>query len=277
MARPITLAHSPDSDDAFMFYALAQGKIDSRGLDVRHILDDIQKLNEFASDGKYDVTAISYHAYPRVRKHYVLTRAGSSIGDGYGPLVVSKSPLTRADLVKAVVAVPGPLTTAFLALKLFCPRVKTKVVPFDRIPEEVAKGGADAGLLIHEGQLTYGDLQLHRVADLGEWWKQETGLPLPLGGNAVRRTLDPAAQRDVNAIIHDSVKWALDHRPEALDHALSYGRGLDRDRGDRFVGMYVNDFTLDIGPRGEEALRLLLKLGYEAGLIPDLVEPEFVG
>ncbi|HTF57342.1 MAG TPA: MqnA/MqnD/SBP family protein [Planctomycetota bacterium] len=274
MGRILTLAHSPDSDDAFMFYALAKGKIDSRGLDVTHVLDDIQTLNEAAAEGRYDVTALSFHAYPRVRKHYVLTRAGSSVGDGYGPLVVSREP--RADLSKATVAIPGKLTTAYLALQLYWPGVATKVMPFDRIPEAVAKGEADAGLLIHEGQLTYGDQRLHCVVDLGKWWKKETGLPLPLGGNAVKRSLDEKTRRDVNAIIRDSVQWALDHRPEALDHALSYGRGLDRDRGDRFIGMYVNDFTLDLGDRGVEALRVLLRLGHEADLIPDLVEPEFV-
>jgi 1,4-dihydroxy-6-naphthoate synthase len=277
MGRILTLAHSPDSDDAFMFYALAKGKIDSRGLEFRHILEDIQTLNQRAAEGVYDVTAISYHAFPRVRTHYILTRAGSSVGDGYGPMLVSGKPLTRQDLPRATVAIPGPLTTAFLALKLYCPDVKTKVVPFDRIPEEVARGSVDAGLLIHEGQLTYGDLRLHRIVDFGEWWKLETGLPLPLGGNVVRRSLDPKTRRDIDAVIRDSVAWALDHRPEALEHALSYGRGLDHDRADRFIGMYVNDFTLDLGKRGEEALRLLLRRGHEAGLIPELVEPEFVG
>ena len=275
MGRPITLAHSPDSDDAFMFYALAQGKIDSRGLDVKHVLQDIQSLNEAAAQGIYDVTAISFHAYPRVMKTYALTRAGSSIGDGYGPLVVSREPLH--DLSKATVAVPGKLTTAYLALQLYRPGLKTKIVPFDRIPEAVATGEADAGLLIHEGQLTYGDLRLHRVADLGDWWKSETGLPLPLGGNAVRRSLDEKTRRAVNSIIRDSVKWAMDHREEALDHALPYGRGLDRSRGDRFVGMYVNEFTLDIGDRGEAGLRQLLKRGYDAGIIAERVELEFVG
>lgn len=277
MRRTITLAHSPDSDDAFMFYALSRGKVDSRGLEVRHVLADIQTLNDAAADVTYDVTAISFHAYPRVRRQYVLTRAGSSVGDGYGPLVVSKSPLTRGDLGKATIAVPGLLTTAYLALQLYRPGLKTKIVPFDRIPEAVAKGEADAGLLIHEGQLTYGDLQLHRVADLGEWWKRETGLPLPLGGNAVRRSLDEQTRRDINAIIRDTVQWALDNRQEALDHALSYGRGLDRERGDRFVGMYVNEFTLDLGPRGEQGLNELLKRGYEANLLNERVEPEFVG
>ena len=275
MGRPITLAHSPDSDDAFMFYALAQGKIDSRGLDVTHVLKDIQTLNEAASQGIYDVTAISFHAYPRVRDKYALTRAGSSVGFGYGPMIVSKDP--SLDLSKAVVAIPGKLTTAYLALQLFRPGLETRIVPFDKIPEAVAKGEADAGLLIHEGQLTYGDLKLHKIVDLGEWWKRETGLPLPLGGNAVRRSLDPETQRNVNAIIRDSVRWALGHRGETLDHALSYGRGLDRKRGDAFVGMYVNDFTLDIGPQGETALKLLFGLGHEKGLIPELVGPDFVG
>jgi 1,4-dihydroxy-6-naphthoate synthase len=274
MNRKITLAHSPDSDDAFMFYALAQGKIDSRGLDVTHILEDIQKLNEAAAEGTYDVTAISFHAYPRVRAQYQLTRAGASVGDGYGPLVVSKSPQT--DLSKAVVAIPGKLTTAWLALQLHRPGLKTKIVPFDRIPEAVATGEADAGLLIHEGQLTYGDLKLHCVVDLGDWWKKETGLPLPLGGNAVKRSLDEQTRRDVNAIIRDSVRWAMDHRAEALDSALSYGRGLDRNRGDRFVGMYVNEFTMDLGPRGEQGLKTLLRRAHEAGLISELIEPDFV-
>jgi 5,8-dihydroxy-2-naphthoate synthase len=275
MAREITLAHSPDSDDAFMFYALAKGKIDSRGLSVRHVLKDIQTLNEDAAVGTYDVTAISFHAYPRVRKNYALTRAGSSVGDGYGPMVVSRKPLK--DLSKSMVAIPGKLTTAYLALQLYHPGLATKIVPFDRIPESVAKGEADAGLLIHEGQLTYGDQRLHCVVDLGKWWKKETGLPLPLGGNAVKRSLDPKTQGDVNAIIRDSVQWALDHRDEALDHALSYGRGLDRERGDQFVGMYVNGFTMDLGARGEEALRLLLRRGHEAGIIDERVEPEIVG
>ncbi|HKS16040.1 MAG TPA: MqnA/MqnD/SBP family protein [Planctomycetota bacterium] len=275
MGRRITLAHSPDSDDAFMFYALARGKIDSRGLDVTHVLKDIQALNDDAAKGVYDVTAISFHAFPRVMKTYALTRAGSSVGDGYGPLIVSKQP--RFDLSKGTVAVPGKLTTAYLALQLYRPGLKTIVVPFDKIPEAVANDEADAGLLIHEGQLTYGDLRLHKVADLGEWWKRETGLPLPLGGNAVRRSLDEKTRRDVNSIIRDSVRWALENREEALDHALSYGRGLDRGRGDRFVGMYVNDFTLDLGDRGEAGLRQLMKRGYDAGIILDRADLEFVG
>jgi 1,4-dihydroxy-6-naphthoate synthase len=273
--RPLTLAHSPDSDDAFMFYALAKGKIDSRGLDVTHVLQDIQSLNEAAAQGMYDVTAISFHAYPRVRDRYVLTRAGSSVGDGYGPMIVAKNPLV--DLSTATVAIPGKLTTAYLALQLYRPGLATRLVPFDKIPEAVATGEADAGLLIHEGQLTFGDLRLHKIVDLGEWWKRQTGLPLPLGGNAVRRSLDEKTRADVSHVIRDSVRWALDHRSEALDHAIPYGRGLDRDRGDRFVGMYVNHFTEDLGARGEEGLRRLLALGHERGLLPERVELEFAG
>jgi 1,4-dihydroxy-6-naphthoate synthase len=270
----ITLAHSPDSDDAFMFYALSRGKIDSRGLDVSHVLADIQSLNDAAAHITYDVTAISFHAYPRVRKNYVLTRAGSSVGDGYGPMVVSKKP--DLDLSRATVAIPGKLTTAYLALQLWRPGLAVKIVPFDQIPAAVAAGEADAGLLIHEGQLTYGDLRLHKLVDLGAWWKDETGLPLPLGGNAVKRSLDARTRSDANAIIRDSVRWALEHRKEALDHAIGYGRGLDRERGDKFVGMYVNDFTLDLGDRGIAGLRELMKRGHDAGLIPEPVDLEFV-
>jgi len=276
MGRPITLAHSPDSDDAFMFHALAAGKIDTRGMDFRHILEDIQSLNLRAGEGQYDVTAISFHAWPLVRRHYLLATSGSSVGDGYGPMIVSKRPLTRQDLPGATIGIPGTLTTAYLVLKLFCPEAKTMVIPFERIPDEVARGTVDAGLLIHEGQLTYGDLKLNRIIDLGEWWRLGTGLPLPLGGNAIRRSLDPQVRRDIDAVIRDSVAYALGHRPEALEHALSYGRGLDRERADRFIGMYVNDFTLDLGKPGRDALRLLLQLGHEAGIIQERVEPEFV-
>jgi 1,4-dihydroxy-6-naphthoate synthase len=276
MGRTVTLAHSPDTDDAFMFHALAAGKIDSRGMEFRHVLEDIQTLNLRAEEGLYDVTAISFRAWPVARHHYLLATAGSSVGDGYGPIVVSKSPLTRQDLPRVTIGIPGTLTTAYLVLKLFCPEAKTTVIPFDRIPDEVAKGTVDAGLVIHEGQLTYGDLNLNRIVDLGEWWRLGTGLPLPLGGNAIRRSLDPQARRDIDAVIRDSVAFALAHRAEALEHALSYGRGLDRERADRFVGMYVNDFTLDLGKSGQDSLRLLLQLGHEAGLIPERVEPEFV-
>ena len=276
MGRPISLAHSPDSDDAFMFHALAAGKIDTLGMEFRHVLEDIQSLNLRAGEGMFDVTAISFAAWPVARRHYLLATAGSSVGDGYGPILVSKNPLTRQDLPGVTIGVPGTLTTAYLVLKLFCPEAKTAVIPFDRIPDEVAKGTVDAGLLIHEGQLTFGDLKLNRIADLGEWWRLGTGLPLPLGGNAIRRSLDPQVRRDIDAVIRDSVAYALSHRPQALEHALSYGRGLDRERADRFIGMYVNDFTLNLGKPGQDALRLLLQLGHEAGLISDRVEPEFV-
>jgi 1,4-dihydroxy-6-naphthoate synthase len=277
MARTITLAHSPDADDAFMFYALAKGKIDTRGLEFKHSLEDIQSLNEKATRGVYDVTAVSFHAWWRIRDRYVLMSAGASVGDGYGPVVVSRRPLTRQDLDEATVAVPGELTTAFLVFRLYAPQARWKVVPFDKILEAVARGDIDAGLLIHEGQLTYRDQKLHRVQDLGEWWRLGTGLPLPLGGNAVRRDLDRKTARDCCDIVRETVQYALDHRKEALDYALEYARGVDRARADRFVGMYVNGYTLELGKRAEDAVALLLKLGHEAGIIPVRIEPEFIG
>ena len=277
MARTITLAHSPDSDDAFMFYGLARGKVDSRGLEFKQELHDIETLNRRALEGVYDVTAVSFHAWYRLRDKYRLMTCGASVGDGYGPLIVSRRPLSRQDLDEVTVAVPGELTTAFLVFRLFNSAARWKVVPFDRIPEAVARGDADAGLLIHEGQLTYRDHKLHRVQDLGEWWKLETGLPLPLGGNAVRRSLDARTTRSCCDVLRDTVRYSLEHRKEALDYALEFARGLDRARADRFVGMYVNGFTLELGERAEEAVGLLYRLGHEAGLIPERVEPEFVG
>jgi len=276
MARTITLAHSPDSDDAFMFYALAKGKVDARGLEFKHVLEDIQTLNEKAAQGVYDITAISFHAYYKVRGKYLLTGSGASVGDGYGPVIVSRRPLTRQDLDEATVAVPGELTTAFLVFRLYAPSARWKVIPFDKIQEAVGKGDIDAGILIHEGQLTYRDQKLHRVVDLGEWWKLGTGLPLPLGGNAIRRDLDLKTAAACCDVIHDSVKYALDHKKEALDYALTYGRGMDRARADKFVGMYVNGFTLELGKRGEDAVAELFRLGHEAGIIPVRVEPEFM-
>jgi 1,4-dihydroxy-6-naphthoate synthase len=212
-----------------------------------------------------------------VRHNYRLLACGASVGDGYGPIVVSKRPLSVQDLDEVTVAVPGQMTTSFLALKLFSPGARTRIVPFDRIMDEVERGNADAGLVIHEGQLTWSKHQLHRVIDLGEWWTRETGLPLPLGGNGIRRSIDPATAGKIADSFHDSIAYALDHRAEALDHAMRFARGLDRTMADRFVGMYVNDFTLELGKRGEDAVALLLRLGHEAGLIPELVEPEFIG
>ncbi len=276
MARTITLAHSPDSDDAFMFYALAHGKVDTRGLEFRHVLEDIQTLNEKAIRGAYDVTAVSFHAYYRIRDKYVLMGCGASVGDGYGPLLVSRRPLTRQDLDEATVAVPGELTTAFLVFRLYAPLARWKVMPFDRIQDAVARGDIDAGLLIHEGQLSYRDQKLHRIQDLGEWWKLGTGLPLPLGGNAIRRDLDRRTALACCDVLRDSVRYALEHRKEALEYAMRYARGLDPARAERFVGMYVNAFTLELGKRGEDTVAHLFRLGHEAGVIPVAVEPEFI-
>jgi 1,4-dihydroxy-6-naphthoate synthase len=271
MARTITLAHSPDSDDAFMFYALAKGKVDTRGLTFKHVLDDIETLNRKAIEGAYEVTAVSFHAYYKIKDRYRLMTAGASVGDGYGPIIVAKRALSRDELDDVTVAVPGELTTAFLVFRLFAPGARWKVMPFDKIQDAVAAGNIDAGLLIHEGQLTYREQKLHRVQDLGEWWKMETGLPLPLGGNALRRDLDRATANKCCDVL-----YALDHRREALDYALEYARGMDRKKADKFVGMYVNGYTLELGKRAEDAVALLFKLGRDSGVIPVKVEPEFI-
>ena len=276
MARTITLAHSPDSDDAFMFYALAKGKIDTRGLTIKHVLDDIETLNRKAIEGTYEVTAVSFHAYYKIKDRYRLMTAGASVGDGYGPMIVSKRALSRDELDDVTVAVPGLLTTAFLAFRLFAPGARWKVMPFDKIQDAVAAGEVDAGLLIHEGQLTYHEQKLHRVQDLGEWWRMETGLPLPLGGNALRRDLDKETARKCCDVLRDTVQYALDHRKEALDYALEFARGMDRKKADKFVGMYVNSYTLELGKRAEDAIALLYKLGKQAGVIPVKVVPEFI-
>jgi 1,4-dihydroxy-6-naphthoate synthase len=276
MARTITLAHSPDSDDAFMFYALAKGKVDTRGLTFKHVLDDIETLNRKAIDGAYEVTAVSFHAYYKIKHRYRLMTAGASVGDGYGPIIVAKRALSRDELDDVTVAVPGELTTAFLVFRLYAPGARWKVMPFDKIQDEVAAGNIDAGLLINEGQLTYREQNLHRVQDLGEWWKMETGLPLPLGGNALRRDLDKDTANKCCDVLHDTVQYALDHRKEALDYALEYARGMDRKKADKFVGMYVNGYTLELGKAAEDAVALLFKLGHDAGVIPVKVEPEFI-
>jgi 1,4-dihydroxy-6-naphthoate synthase len=272
----ISLAHSPDSDDAFMFYGLASGHVDSGELQVDHVLQDIESLNQAAREGRHEVTAISFHAYPYVADKYALMPCGGSIGDGYGPLVVAREPMAPGDVRKHTVAVPGTLTSAYLALQLFAPGVATRVVPFDQIIEEVAEGRADVGLIIHEGQLTYRGSGLHRIVDLGAWWKVETGLPLPLGGNAVRRDLGPELVRRLTQLVRATVRYSLEHRPEALQYALRFARGMDPAIADRFVGMWVNEMTIDCGERGREAVRELLRRGHEAGVIPHRVEPEFV-
>jgi 1,4-dihydroxy-6-naphthoate synthase len=272
----ISLAHSPDSDDAFMFYGLAEGHVRDEGYEVVHHLRDIESLNQDARRGVHEVTAISFHAYPYVAARYVLMPCGGSIGDGYGPLVVAREPLDRAALSEREVAVPGRLTSATLALRLFAPGARTRVVPFDRILDEVGEGRADAGLLIHEGQLTYGGHGLHKLVDLGAWWKEETALPLPLGANAVRRDLPPEAQVRLTRLVRETVRYALAHRAQALAHALRFARGMSLEVADRFVGMWVNDMTLDVGPRGRRAVQTFLDRGHAAGFIPHAVTAEFV-
>lgn len=273
----IRVAHSPDSDDAFMFHALANRKLDTGAYEFVNVLSDIETLNRKALEGEYEVTAVSYHAYACVHRRYALLTAGSSMGENYGPMIVARpGAVTRASLPGKLVAVPGTLTSAFLALKLFAPEARHEVIPFDRILEHVKAGKSDAGLIIHEGQLTYAEEGLELVADLGVWWRGQTQLPLPLGGNAIRRDLGAERMREIGRLLKASIAYGLDHREEALDHAQSYGRGLDRGKVDRFVGMYVNARTLDCGPDGREAVRLFLERGYAAGVIAEQVTPEWV-
>jgi len=276
MARTITLAHSPDSDDAFMFYALAKGKVDTRGLTFKHVLEDIETLNRKAIEGAYEVTAVSFHAYYKIRERYRLMTAGASVGDGYGPIIVSKRALSRDQLDEVTVGVPGLLTTAFLVFRLFAPGARWKVMPFDKIQEAVAAGNIDAGLIIHEGQLTYREMGLHKVLDLGEWWQKETDLPLPLGGNVIKRDLGKRMMERVALDIKKSIQYGLDHRQEAMDYAIQFSRGLDTQRIDRFIGMYVNDLTLDYGTVGKQAVRKLLSEAYKKKIIPERVALEFV-
>jgi len=274
--REITVAHSPDSDDAFMFYGLATNKVRTPGLRFTHALCDIETLNQKAREGVYDVTAISLHAYPYVQDKYALMACGGSVGEGYGPMIVSPRPLTPSQIKSKRIAVPGTLTTAYLALQLFAPGVETEVVPFDQIIPQVLEGKYEAGLIIHEGQLTYDKSGLHRVVDLGRWWQQVTGLPLPLGGNAIRRELGPLMPA-VTAALRESIQYGLDHREEALAYAMQFARDLDAPSADKFVGMYVNERTLDYGPDGREAVRRLLDMGHKAGIIGPEARVEWVG
>ena len=278
----IRVGHSPDPDDAFMFHALANAKIDTGDYEFQHELVDIETLNRRAFTGELELTAVSLHGYAYLTDKYALCPCGASMGDRYGPMVITRQPQTIADLKTKSIAVPGTLTTAYLALRmcLDCDFAHV-VVPFDQIFAAVEAGQyqgqpVDAGLIIHEGQLTYGDRGLKLVVDLGEWWFQETGLPLPLGANAIRKDLGPEAMRQINALLKESIRYGLEHRVEALAYAIQYGRDLDEAKADKFVGMYVNDWTLDFGPRGREAVRQLLARGYNAGVIPRLIEPEFV-
>ncbi|MGH7525186.1 MAG: menaquinone biosynthesis family protein [Gemmatimonadales bacterium] len=279
MTRTIRVAHSPDSDDAFMFYALAEGKIDTGELRYVHELSDIETLNQRARRAELEVTAVSIHAYAYIWRDYALLSSGSSMGDGYGPRLVSSRP-RPADPPAALrgrrIAVPGRLTTAYLALRLYQPDFVEVVLPFDRIEEAVHQGEVDVGLLIHEGQLTYADSGLHLWADLGAWWQEDAGLPLPLGGNAVRRDLGPEVTAQIARDLRASIVYALEHRAPALAHAKQFNRGIGDARTDEFVGMYVNQWTVDYGPRGRQAVRRLLDRGYEAGVIGDRVRVEFV-
>jgi 1,4-dihydroxy-6-naphthoate synthase len=275
--RDISIAHSPDSDDAFMFYGLATNKVRVPGYRFNHTLCDIETLNRRARDEAFfDVTAISFHAYPYLQDNYTLMGCGGSVGEGYGPMVVSAHPLTPGDLGRIKVAVPGVLTTAYLALKIFNPEIETVTVPFDHIIAEILAGKVEAGLIIHEGQLTYSSSGLYKVLDLGVWWRETTGLVLPLGGNAIRRSLGQKALRIVTKAVHDSIQHGLDHREEALEYAMQFARDLDSRLAGRFVNMYVNERTLDYGADGRQAIRALLDLGYERGIIPIAPLVEFV-
>jgi 5,8-dihydroxy-2-naphthoate synthase len=280
MTRIIRVAHSPDSDDAFMFYALAEGKIDTGDLRYVHELSDIESLNQRARQAELEVTAVSIHAYAYLWRDYALLGSGSSMGDGYGPRLVAtrtRPSEPRAALRGLRVGVPGALTTAYLALQLYQPDVVAVVMPFDQIEDAVHRGDVDVGLLIHEGQLTYADTGLHLWDDLGAWWLEDTGLPLPLGGNAVRRDLGRAVIDQIARDLRASIVYALEHRAPALAHAKQFNRGIGDERTDTFVGMYVNDWTVDYGPRGREAVQTLLDRGHAAGLIPERVAVEFVG
>ena len=274
--REITIAHSPDSDDAFMFYALVNGKIKSDGLKFVNVLSDIETLNRKAFEGVYDVTAISFHAYAYVSDKYILLPSGSSMGLGYGPILVSKKEFEPKDLKNFLVGVPGTLTSAFLILKIFEPEVKYKVIQFDKIIEAVINDEVDAGLLIHEGQLTYSNSGLKKIIDFGKWWQRETGLPLPLGGNVVKKELGFELARKISNLLRESVRYAMENRDEALRYALKFARGMDEKLADKFVGMYVNELTLDCGEVGKKAIQLFLDLGYEKGLIPKKIEIELL-
>jgi 1,4-dihydroxy-6-naphthoate synthase len=274
--KTIHVAHSPDSDDAFMFYALAEGKIDTGDLRYVHELQDIESLNQRALKAELEVTAVSIHAYAYLSERYALLPHGSSMGDRYGPRLVARAPMSRADVRGKRIAIPGPLTTAYLAIQLYEPDFEAVMTPFDEIEDAVVNGEVDAGLLIHEGQLTFGERGLHLIADMGEWWFQETGLPLPLGGNVVRKDLGDELIRTVSRHLRASIAYGLEHRVKALDHAMQFSRGLDRGKADEFVGMYVNDWTLDYGDRGRAAVRALLERGVERGLIDRKISIEFV-
>jgi len=275
--REITVAHSPDSDDAFMFYGMATNKVRVPGVKFTHTLCDIETLNRKAMEGFYDITAISFHAYPYIQDKYALMPSGGSVGEGYGPMIVAARTISADELAKVKIAVPGTMTTAYLALKLYAPNAITEVVPFDQIIPRVLEGKYEAGLIIHEGQLTFDRQGLHRVVDMGKWWREKTGMPLPLGGNAIRRELGGELINSCCGALRDSIQYALDHREEALQYAMQFARDLDAQLADKFVGMYVNERTVDYGKDGRDAIVKLLEMGYDAGIIPHKPNVEFVG
>jgi len=275
--RTISVAHSPDSDDAFMFYGLATNKLDTGSLSFTHVLKDIQTLNEEAFRETYDVTAVSFHAYAYIADKYILLPHGASIGDNYGPILVSREPAKSEDISSLKIAIPGELTSAFLALRIFNSGFEYEVVAFDKIIEAVQTGRCDAGLLIHEGQLFYESLGLHKILDLGEWWHERTGLPLPMGGNVIRRELGPDTILEVSDCLKKSINYSLANREDALEYAMQFARDMDPELADRFVAMWVNDLTLDYTERGREAVQLLLDEGFKRGIIPNRVPVEFAG
>ena len=275
--RTISVAHSPDSDDAFMFYGLATNKLDTGKLKFEHTLKDIQSLNEDAKNGVYDVTAVSFHAYAYISDKYALLPHGASIGDKYGPIVVSREPRNAEDIGKMKIAIPGEMTSAFLALRLYNQDFEYVVIPFDEIIDEVKRGRVDAGLLIHEGQLLYKQIGLDKVLDLGEWWFEKTGLPLPMGGNVIRRDLGEDLMIEVSKYLKQSIEFSLNNREDALAYAMQFARDMSPELADRFVAMWVNNLTLDYGERGREGVRRLLQEGFEKGIIPHQVEVEFIG
>jgi 1,4-dihydroxy-6-naphthoate synthase len=272
----LRLAHSPDSDDAFMFYALATGKVRLPGVKFTHILSDIETLNRAAHQETYDITALSFYGYSFVADKYVLLDCGASFGEGYGPIVVAAHPIKKTELAGHKIAIPGEMTTAYLALKLFEPNVETVTMPFDKILGAVQAKEVEAGLLIHEGQLLFSQIGLHRVVDLGQWWQETTGLPLPLGANAIRRQLGPEMGRQVARVIRDSISYALEHRESALNYAMQFARDMDPQLADKFIGMYVNRWTLDYGEQGRRAVRELLARGASVGLVPSSFKVEFL-
>lgn len=274
--REVTIAHSPDSDDAFMFYGLAKDRLDTRGLTIHQVLKDIQRLNKDAMEGRYEVSAISFAAYPYVSDRYKLMPCGASMGDDYGPILVAREKLSSEDLKKARIAIPGKLTTAYLTLRLYQDGLDVHEEPFDQIIDMVAEGKYDAGLLIHEGQLTYDRLGLKKIVDLGEWWKELTGLPLPLGGNVVRKDLGEEMIHTLTSLLKESIQFSLDNRKDALEYALTFARDMPEELADKFVGMYVNELTVDYGEAGMKAVRKLFAMANEKGIYPDEVVPEFV-